>query len=60
MDVDGALAPIDDAFRTFAIVAAGALALVQVLVGWFVSSRLLAPIRRLREGFRGAGSLRAT
>jgi signal transduction histidine kinase len=48
VDVDGALAPINDAFRTFAIVAAGALALVG-LVGWFVSGRLLAPIRRLRE-----------
>jgi signal transduction histidine kinase len=48
VDVDAALAPINDAFRTFALVAAGALALV-ALVGWFVSGRLLAPIRRLRE-----------
>jgi two-component system, OmpR family, sensor kinase len=48
VDLDAALTPITEAFRTFAIVALGAL-LVVGLAGWFVAGRLLAPIRRLRE-----------
>jgi len=47
-DLGTALAPIDDAFMTFAFVAL--LALVAVgLVGWVVAGRLLSPVRRLRE-----------
>lgn len=47
VDLSARMLPIDEAFRTFAIVAA--LALVALgLVGWFVSGRLLAPIRQLR------------
>lgn len=48
VDVDARLAPLTDAFRTFAAVALLALAAVG-LVGWFVSGRLLAPIRQLRD-----------
>jgi len=48
VDVDARLAPLTDAFRTFAVVALIALAVVG-LVGWFVSGRLLAPIRQLRD-----------
>ena len=48
VDLTALLQPIDEAFRTFAIVAAIAL-VVLGLVGWFVSGRLLAPIRRLRQ-----------
>ena len=48
VDLQAELQPIDDAFRTFAIVAAISL-LVVALVGWFVSGRLLRPIRQLRE-----------
>jgi signal transduction histidine kinase len=48
VDVDARLLPLTDAFRTFAIVALVSL-LVVGLVGWFVSGRLLAPIRQLRE-----------
>ena len=47
-DLGAALAPLDDAFRTFALVAVGALAAVGV-VGWVVAGRLLSPVRRLRE-----------
>lgn len=48
VDLDARLAPLTEAFRTFAIVAAVALVVVG-LVGWYVSGRLLAPIRQLRE-----------
>lgn len=48
IDLDSTLAPLTDAFRTFAVVALISLVVVG-LVGWFVSGRLLAPIRRLRE-----------
>ena len=48
VDMDSTLAPVSDAFRTFAIVALVSL-LVVGLVGWFVSGRLLRPIRELRE-----------
>lgn len=48
VDVGARLAPLTDAFRTFAIVALIALVVVG-LVGWFVSGRLLRPIRQLRE-----------
>lgn len=47
VDLDAELAQLSSAFTTYAIVAA--LALVAIgLVGWFVSGRLLRPIRRLR------------
>lgn len=48
VDVDARLAPLTEAFRTFAIVALLALVVVG-LVGWFVAGRLLAPIRQLRD-----------
>ena len=48
VDVGARLAPLTDAFRTFAIVALISLVVVG-LVGWFVSGRLLRPIRQLRE-----------
>jgi len=48
VDVNARLRAIDDAFVTFAVVAAASLIVVG-LVGWFVAGRLLAPIRHLRE-----------
>jgi signal transduction histidine kinase len=48
VDVNARLRAIDDAFLTFAAVAAASLVVVG-LVGWFVAGRLLAPIRHLRE-----------
>ncbi len=48
VDVGARLAPLTDAFRTFAIVALISIVIVG-LVGWFVAGRLLAPIRHLRE-----------
>ena len=48
VDLKARLLPLDEAFRTFAIVAAVALAALG-LVGWVVAGRLLSPIRRLRE-----------
>lgn len=47
-NVSAELAEVRDAFTTYAIVAAGALVVIG-LVGWFVSGRLLRPIRSLRE-----------
>jgi two-component system OmpR family sensor kinase len=46
--IDAELAPIAQAFGTFALVSSGALVLIAV-VGWFVAGRLLRPIRVLRE-----------
>ena len=48
VDLNARLLPVDEAFRTFAIVAAVALAALG-LVGWSVAGRLLSPIRKLRE-----------
>ncbi|MBC7591607.1 MAG: HAMP domain-containing histidine kinase [Salinibacterium sp.] len=48
VDLNARLLPVDEAFRTFAIVAAGALVALG-LVGWVVAGRLLSPIRKLRE-----------
>ena len=48
VDLNARLLPVDDAFRTFAVVAALALAALG-LVGWVVAGRLLSPIRRLRD-----------
>jgi signal transduction histidine kinase len=48
VDLRAQLRPIDDAFVTFAIVAAAALVALG-LVGWVVAGRLLAPIRSLRD-----------
>ncbi|WP_166866209.1 cell wall metabolism sensor histidine kinase WalK [Salinibacterium sp. ZJ70] len=47
-DLDAELAEITDAFGTYVIVAVGTLALVG-LAGWFVSGRLLRPLRLLRR-----------
>jgi signal transduction histidine kinase len=47
-DLDAALGPLGDAFRTYAAVAAAAVLLLG-LVGWMVAGRLLTPIRTLRE-----------
>lgn len=47
-DLDAELAEINEAFRTYAWVAAGALVIVG-LVGWYVSGRLLRPLRLLRQ-----------
>ncbi len=47
-DLDAELDSVNDAFRTYLIVAAAAL-LVVGLVGWAVAGRLLRPIRSLRE-----------
>ena len=46
INVDEELGELTDSFATFAIVAAGALAVI-ALVGWFVAGRLLRPIRSL-------------
>jgi two-component system, OmpR family, sensor kinase len=48
VDLNARLLPVDEAFRTFAIVAAVALAALG-LVGWVVAGRLLSPIRKLRD-----------
>lgn len=48
VDLRAELRPLNDAFRTFTVVAVAALLAVG-LVGWFVAGRLLAPIRALRE-----------
>lgn len=48
VDVRARLADLDAAFRTYTLVAVGALA-VMALVGWFVAGRLLSPLRRVRE-----------
>jgi two-component system, OmpR family, sensor kinase len=47
-DLDAELRPVTEAFRTFALVALGALAMLG-LAGWIVAGRLLRPIRALRE-----------
>ena len=49
VDVDAELGELSSSFATYAVVAAGALAVIG-LVGWFVAGRLLRPIRRLRAG----------
>jgi len=49
--IDAELWPIAQAFHTFLLVAAVALAAVG-LVGWFVAGRLLSPIRMLRDTAR--------
>ena len=46
-NLDAALAEIAQAFQSYAVIAAGALVVIG-LVGWFVSGRLLRPIRLLR------------
>lgn len=48
VDVDAVLAPVDETFRTFFLIALGALALVGA-VGWLVAGRLLAPLASLRR-----------
>jgi signal transduction histidine kinase len=48
VDLDAALRPLNDAFRTFALLALGSLVMLG-LIGWFVAGRLLRPIRQLRE-----------
>jgi signal transduction histidine kinase len=53
-DLDAALAEITEAFRTYWLVAAGALVIVG-LVGWFVSGRILRPLRQLRRTADGIG-----
>jgi len=53
-DLDAELAEITEAFRTYALVAAGALVLVG-LVGWFVSGRILRPLRLLQQTAAGIG-----
>jgi signal transduction histidine kinase len=53
-DLDAALAEITEAFRTYWLVAAGALVIVG-LVGWFVSGRILRPLRSLRRTAAGIG-----
>ncbi|TPX03013.1 HAMP domain-containing protein, partial [Schumannella luteola] len=47
-DLDAALDEITEAFRTYAYVAAIALVIVG-LVGWFVSGRILRPLRLLQD-----------
>ena len=47
-DLRGSLADLDDAAGTFNIAAVITI-IAAALVGWLVSGRLLAPIRRLRE-----------
>lgn len=46
VDLRAQLAPLTDAFLTYAVIAAAAL-LVVAVVGWFVAGRLLRPIRSL-------------
>jgi len=46
VDLAAELAPLTDAFTTYAVIAVIALAVVGV-VGWFVAGRLLRPIRSL-------------
>ena len=46
VDLRAELAPLTEAFTTYAVIAAGALVVVAV-VGWFVAGRLLRPIRSL-------------
>lgn len=53
-DLDSELAEINEAFRTYAWVAAGALLIVG-FVGWYVSGRLLRPLRLLRQTASGIG-----
>lgn len=53
-DLDAELAEITEAFRTYAVVAAGALLLVG-LVGWYVSGRILRPLRLLQQTAAGVG-----
>lgn len=53
-DLDAELAEITEAFRTYAFVAAGALLIVG-LVGWFVSGRILRPLRLLQQTATGIG-----
>ncbi len=53
-DLDAELGEIDQAFRTYGLVAAGALVIVG-LVGWFVSGRLLRPVRLLQQTAAGIG-----
>jgi len=53
-DLDAALSEITEAFRTYWLVAAGALVIVG-LVGWFVSGRILRPLRSLRRTAAGIG-----
>ena len=53
-DLDSSLAEITEAFRTYAFVAAGSLVIVG-LVGWFVSGRILRPLRLLQETAAGIG-----
>ena len=53
-DLDAELEEIGEAFRTYALVAAGSLVIV-ALVGWFVSGRLLRPLRLLQQTAAGIG-----
>ncbi|MGO7983645.1 hypothetical protein ACC691_38020, partial [Rhizobium johnstonii] len=43
-NISSELSELRDSFTTYAVVAAGALVVIG-LVGWFVSGRLLGPIR---------------
>ncbi|MFT4029395.1 MAG: HAMP domain-containing sensor histidine kinase [Protaetiibacter sp.] len=53
-DLDASLGEITDAFHTYAVVAAASLVLVGV-VGWFVSGRILRPLRLLQQTAAGIG-----
>lgn len=53
-DLDAALSEISEAFRTYWLVAVGALVIVG-LVGWFVSGSILRPLRSLRRAAAGIG-----
>ncbi len=48
VDLDAELNDVDTAFAIYALISIGALALIAI-VGWFVSGRLLRPIRRLER-----------
>lgn len=48
VDLPAELRPLSEAFGSYALIAAGAFAVVAV-VGWFVAGRLLRPIRALTE-----------